>query len=164
MRNKLIGAALAGAFIFAACGGGGTTTGAGGGGETTAPPEVPSGDITYLATEFAFEGPDTIKAGETTFTLDNKGEQPHVLIMVELLDGKTIDDVNSYIKTTGVGGKPPKWAKEVKVEAFAKPGKTGASKPVELTPGTYAILCFIPDKETKKVHAELGMTKELTVE
>ena len=164
MKLKIVNASIAAALILVACGGGGSGgTDAGGGEETTAP-EVPSGDITYLATEFAFEGPDTIGAGETTFTLQNQGEQPHMIIMVELLQGKTIDDVHTYIKEHGIQGKPPKWAKEVKVEAFAKPGKTDTAKPVDLTAGTYALLCFVPDKEEKKTHAELGMAKQLTVE
>ena len=87
-----------------------------------------------------------------------------MLIMVELLEGKTIDDVATFIEEEGVEGKPPTWAKNVKMETFAKPGKSDTAKPVELTPGTYAMLCFIPDKESKKTHAELGMIKELTVE
>ena len=166
MKRRFIGAAIAGLLLLGACGGGGgTDTAQQDGGETTAPEEeVPSGEISYFATEFAFEGPDTIAAGETTFSLQNQGEQPHMLVMVELLDGKTIDDVNTYLEENGSEGRPPKWAKQIKVEAFAKPGKSGSAKPVELTAGTYALLCFVGDKETHKSHAELGMTKELTVE
>ena len=165
MKSKLIAAALGAAFVLAACGGGSPgPTAAGGGGEESTAPEVPSGNITVYGTEFAYEAPETIGAGETTFTLVNQGEQQHMIIMVELLDGKTLDDVNTYIEEQGVEGRPPKWAKEVKMEAIAKAGKEDTAKPVELTPGTYAMLCFIPDKESKKLHVELGMAKELTVE
>ena len=166
MYRRLLGAAIAGVLLLGACGGGGgdTDTAQEGAEETPVTEEVPSGEISYFGTEFAFEGPDTIGAGETTFTLDNKGEQPHMLVMVELLDGKTLDDVNTFLQEEGDGGPPPKWVKEVKVEAFAKPGKTASSKPVELTAGNYALLCFVGDKETKKSHAMLGMTKALTVE
>jgi len=163
MRNKLIAVVLAGAFALGACGGGGDTDGDGGDAAAT-PEALPSGEVTYFGTEFAFEGPETIAAGETTFTLQNQGEQQHMLIMVELLEGKTLEDVNTYIEENGVEGRPPKWAKEVRMEAVAKGGKSDTAKPVDLTPGTYAMLCFIPDKETKKLHALLGMTKELTVE
>jgi hypothetical protein len=166
MRKKLISVALAGAFIFGACGGGGTSGDAGGSGDEAAatPEEVPSGDITFYGTEFAFEGPETIGAGETTFTLVNQGKQPHMLVMVELLEGKTIDDVNTFLEEEGADSKPPSWVKEIKVEAFAKPGKEGTAKPVDLAAGSYAILCFVGDKETHKAHAQLRMTKALTVE
>ena len=165
MTYRLVAAAVAGVLLLGACGGGDPTTDAAQeGGDEPVTEEVPSGEVSYFGTEFAFEGPDTIGAGETTFTLDNTGEQLHMLVMVELLKGKTLDDVNTFIAEEGVGGKPPSWAKEVRMEAFAKPGKESSTKPVELTPGTYALLCFIGDKETKKSHAELGMTRELTVE
>jgi hypothetical protein len=164
MKQKLAAIALAGAFIFGACGGSGTTTDAGSAPEESTAPEVPSGDVTFYGTEFAFEGPETIGAGETTFTLVNQGKQPHMIILVELLEGKTIDDVNTYLKTAGPDAKPPKWVREVKLEAFAKPGQENTAKPVELTAGSYAMLCFVGDKESHKPHALLGMTKALTVE
>ena len=164
MNRRFIGAAFAGLLLLGACGGGGNTDTAQEGEENTPVEEAPSGEVSYFGTEFAFEGPETIGAGETIFTLDNTGEQPHMLVMVELLEGKTIDDVTTFIEEEGVEGKPPSWAKNVKMEAFAKPGKSDTAKPVELTAGNYAMLCFIGDKETKKSHAELGMVKGLTVE
>ncbi|HYI45136.1 MAG TPA: hypothetical protein VE174_06700 [Actinomycetota bacterium] len=164
MKRRLIAVVLVGAFALGACGGGGDTETPDAGDAAATPEEIPSGDVSYFGTEFAFEGPATIGAGETTFTLDNTGEQPHMLLMVELLEGKTLDDVNTYIEEHGTEGRPPKWAKQVKLQIFAKPGKTGTDKPVNLTAGNYAMLCFIPDKETKKTHAELGMASELTVE
>ena len=166
MKKELISVVLAGVVALGACGGGDADTsndaGAGGGEET--PTEIPGGDVTYFGTEFAFEGPETIAAGETTMTLDNQGKQPHVLVLFELLEGKTIDDVTTYLEEEGLQGPPPKWVREVKIEAFAKPGKSKASKPADLTAGAYAMICFIPDKESKKPHALLGMVKEITVE
>ena len=96
MQRKLIAAVIAGLLLLGACGGGDAeVTEDAGADDAPATEEVPSGDVSYFGTEFAFEGPDTIGAGETTFTLDNTGQQPHMLVMVELLQGKTIDDVNT---------------------------------------------------------------------
>ena len=119
---------------------------------------------TIVATDFAFDAPDSVPAGKVEFQLENAGKQPHVAIFVELLKGKTVDDVVNYIEENGLRGRPPSWARLVrKAEGFAKPGNTTTFSGT-FTPGTYAMLCPVPDKETKKAHAELGMTAGLTVE
>lgn len=122
-----------------------------------------SGPPTIVATEFAFELPDTLPAGETTFQFENAGKQRHIAVWVELLEGKTLTDVNNFIAESGVSGRPPSWVRPVRAEGFAKPGET-TEFTGKFTPGTYAALCFIRDKESKKTHAELGMTAEVTFE
>jgi hypothetical protein len=116
---------------------------------------------TYVGTEFAFEGPDTLPAGATTLELDNQGEQVHELAVAQLLDGKTIDDVNALLKK-GVPSKPPKWVKSMEGTG-AGPGESGTVD-LDLEPGDYVFLCFVPDKESKKPHVALGMIKAVTVE
>lgn len=120
-----------------------------------------SGPVTIVATEFAFEGPDTLPAGKVTIEMENQGKQPHELVMGELLDGKTIDDVNALL-AKGDPGKPPKWFKTTGGTG-AKPGGTGKLN-ADLTAGNYVFLCFVPDKESKKPHALLGMIKDVMVE
>jgi hypothetical protein len=120
-----------------------------------------SGEATYVATEFAFEGPDTLPAGEVTVAMDNQGKQMHELAMGELLDGKTMDDVHALLKK-GMPKKPPAWFRDVSGTG-AKPGEVGEMD-VELTPGSYIMLCFVPDKASKTPHVMLGMMKEVTVE
>ena len=116
---------------------------------------------TYVATEFAFEGPDVLPAGDVTLTIDNQGKQMHELALGELLQGKTLDDVHALLKK-GLPKKPPTWFKEVGGTG-AKPGETGALD-AELAPGSYIMLCFVPDKASKEAHVMLGMMKEVTVE
>lgn len=119
---------------------------------------------TIVASDFAFEAPDVLPAGKTTFQFENVGKQNHIAVFVELLEGKTLDDVNAFIAEEGVGGRPPSWVRQVpKANGFAKPGKTTEFK-AEFTPGDYAMLCFIRDKESKKIHAQLGMTAAITFE
>lgn len=119
------------------------------------------GEATYVATEFAFEGPDVLPAGDVTLTMDNQGKQMHELALGELLQGKTMDDVHALLKK-GLPKKPPTWFKEVGGTG-AKPGETGALD-AELTPGSYIMLCFVPDQASKEAHVMLGMMKEVTVE
>jgi hypothetical protein len=126
--------------------------------------EEETGPPTIVASEFAYEAPDTLPAEETTFKFENVGKQKHIAIFVELLEGKTLEDVNTFIAEEGIGGRPPSWVRLIrKAQGFAKPGETTEFKG-EFTPGDYAILCFIRDKETKKSHAELGMTAAITFE
>ena len=120
-----------------------------------------SAEATYVATEFAFEGPDVLSSGDVTVTMDNKGKQMHELALGELLQGKTMADVHALLKK-GLPKKPPKWFRDVGGTG-AKPGSTG-SLDAELTPGNYIMLCFVPDKASKKPHVMLGMMKEVTVE
>ena len=119
------------------------------------------GGATYLATEFAFEGPDVLPAGDVTLTMDNQGKQMHELALGELLDGKTMGDVLALLKE-GLPKKPPKWFRDAGGTG-AQPGETGTID-AELTPGSYIMLCFVPDKASKKPHVMLGMMKEVTVE
>jgi len=119
------------------------------------------GGATYVATEFAFEGPDVLPAGDVTLTMDNQGKQMHELALGELLEGKSMDDVHALLRK-GVPKKPPTWFREVGGTGAA-PGETGTMD-AELTPGTYIMLCFVPDKASKKPHVMLGMMKEVTVE
>jgi hypothetical protein len=118
-------------------------------------------DATYVATEFAFEGPDSLPAGEVTLTMDNQGKQMHELALGELLQGKTMDDVHALLRK-GQPKKPPKWFRTVSGTGAA-PGETGTFD-AELTPGAYIMICFVPDEAKKKPHAMLGMMKEVTVE
>jgi uncharacterized cupredoxin-like copper-binding protein len=120
-----------------------------------------SGEATYVASEFAFEGPDVLPAGEVTMAMDNQGKQMHELALGELLEGKTMEDVHALLKK-GMPKKPPTWFREVSGTG-AKPGEVGEME-VELTPGNYIMLCFVPDKDSKTPHVMLGMMKEVTVQ
>ena len=166
-RGLLVAALLAAlALLVAACGSdsGNETEAAAGdeaGNSDVEPASAETGEVTYVATEFAFEGPDVIPAGETTLVLENEGEQAHEMAVTELLDGKTIADVEALFEK-GMPNKPPKWARDVGGTG-AKSGGSGSLE-ADLTPGTYVFLCFVPDHESKQPHVMLGMLKEVTVE
>jgi hypothetical protein len=123
-----------------------------------------TGPPTITADDFSYQLPESLPAGKTTFKFENVGKQKHIAVFVELLKGKTLDDVNAFIAANGVGGKTPSWVRPMrKPTGFAKPGDTTKFSG-EFTPGDYAVLCFIHDPKSKKSHAELGMTAALTFE
>jgi uncharacterized cupredoxin-like copper-binding protein len=114
--------------------------------------------IPVTAVDYAFEGiPDTVPAGPASFELTNEGEAAHEMAMFKLGEGVQLADLlaaeeePSEEDAQEVGG------------TFAPPGEGGAFLNAEdLTPGTYAVVCFIPGPEGKP-HYELGMQTTFTV-
>jgi uncharacterized cupredoxin-like copper-binding protein len=136
--------------------------------------EEPVADVTATMRDFGFVAPTEVEAGHQQWQVVNEGPQPHELVVRRLDDGVTYDQLVSQSVaiapaspaaghdhgatqgpitslTTAVGG----------VQAVA-PGDA-AWLSIDLEPGTYVIICHVPDPETGKEHAELGMIQELTV-
>lgn len=124
-------------------------------GETT-----PAHEATFTAREYTFEGPSTLPAGLTEISLVNEGEEPHHMQLVHLEDGHTPDEFMSALKDGGM----PSWATEVGGPNTGTPGVAPeTSAYVDLEPGTYVVMCVIPDADGVP-HVQHGMTKTLTVE
>lgn len=126
-----------------------------------------TGTIAVQADDYEFIGiPEELPAGETTFTLDNVGEEFHELVLFKLNTDKSVQEILEL---------PEKQAEKLVQPVggtFAKPGEQ-AKKPVtgELEPGRYAALCFVSvgtTPENKKAqgppHFTKGMVAEFTVE
>jgi hypothetical protein len=96
--------------------------------------------VTVTAHDFAFEAPAEIPAGLTTFRLVNAGPSIHHLQLIKLDDGKTADD---YVAALKAGGPPPRWASLAGGPNPPEPGSS-TSATVELEPGSYAMICFVP--------------------
>jgi uncharacterized cupredoxin-like copper-binding protein len=126
--------------------------------ETAAVSPPSSQVVAFTAREHRFEGPDQLRAGQTTIRLRNKGKEPHQLQFLKLEDGKTAADLAAALKS---GGTVPSWAKHL-----GGPNGVGAGKVSEATlylePGSYVIICSIPGKRHQS-HAALGMQKALQV-
>jgi uncharacterized cupredoxin-like copper-binding protein len=111
-------------------------------------------------TEFAFDVPDTVE-GKATVQVENTGTQAHEMAIYKLADGKTIDDMKTFFSGPPTG--PPPFTSAGGVSALA-PG-TEITVDVDLKPGSYALICFLPDSSgSGKAHFELGMLKQVKVE
>jgi uncharacterized cupredoxin-like copper-binding protein len=120
-------------------------------------PAAPSADTEVTLKDFSFAMPSTLKAGDHTLKVTNKGPQPHEMTLVKLAPGKTMQDAMAYSGE----GEPP----------FTDAGGMGALAPntsawvkLHLDPGTYIAVCFVPDPASGKAHAEMGMMNQFTVE
>ena len=117
---------------------------------------APSHEVTITAKEYGFLAPDTVPAGITTIRLLNRGMELHHVELIRLDAGKTMKD---FFAALQAGGPPPAWAHMVGGPNAPVPGGESAAS-LDLAPGRYALVCFIPSADGKP-HVMKGMAKEL---
>lgn len=119
------------------------------------PAPAPPGTVTISMVDFAFTGPAEWPSGKNLLHASNDGTQDHLFILRRLNDGVTLkqwlDAERPGRLSTGLGGL----------------GRVGSGRsayfPVTLAPGTYVLVCLIPDRESGRPHSELGMFREVHV-
>jgi hypothetical protein len=117
-------------------------------------------DLVVRMVDFGYVIPAEVRAGPQTWEVVNDGPQPHELALLKILDGYAFDDVMAYFQNGGEGGPPP----AIPVGG-AQAMANGRSNFVELdlTPGQYIALCFVPDPATGQSHLALGMVTTFVV-
>lgn len=140
--------------------------------------------VEVTARDYAFDGPDEIPSGWTTFRLKNEGKEHHFLLLNRLPDGKTFEEYVAEVALPFdsvwhelrkgaidkaeagalLGQLLPGWFASVKQmggPGLVAPGGV-AQTSVKLEPGTYVMECYVktPDGE---FHGMLGMARALTV-
>ncbi len=114
--------------------------------------------IPVTGVDYGFEGiPAEVPAGAVSFEFTNEGEAAHEMAVFKLGEGVDLDELLSRDE------EPSDEEAQDVTGTFAPPGQGGAFANAEdLTPGTYAVVCFIPGPEGK-AHYELGMKTTFTV-
>jgi hypothetical protein len=119
-----------------------------------------SSEGSVATSEFAFDIAPEFD-GNGTFTIDNTGaEQVHEAVFYELTDGATVDDAVAALTADPPAGPPP--IVPAGGVALVSPG-TSTTFDLALAPGSYAVLCFIPDVETGAPHLALGMATQVDI-
>jgi hypothetical protein len=121
--------------------------------------ELPSAPATIEAKEYSFTA-SGLKAGKNTILFENTGKEPHFAAAVAFAEGATLDDVKKFFETEK--GKPP--LDESK--SFDTPVVDGGRSQLvelDLAPGKYALICFIPDRAGGPPHVAKGMISETEV-
>lgn len=119
----------------------------------------PVADMTIKLIDFAFAPSAPMTAGHHIVKVVNMGTQPHELEIIKLGEGKTMDDLGHWGMTfegplpgTSLGGAAP-----------MAPGQV-EYVPLDLTPGNYAMLCFVPDPtKDNMLHLAEGMALPFTI-
>ncbi|MCE7939567.1 hypothetical protein DCC79_03490 [bacterium] len=123
---------------------------------------APAADVTLDLADYSFEMSGTLAAGEQTIKVVNQGPQLHEAIVMRLADGVTAADfVEAMSQQPPPSGPPP-----VTAAGGMGPLSLGASGFVtlDLEPGRYMFICFVPDAADGAPHAVKGMVKEITVQ
>jgi uncharacterized cupredoxin-like copper-binding protein len=124
--------------------------------------QFPTTANTVTAHDFTFDGtPASLPAGQATITFKNAGSQSHEMSLVKLNPGVTLDQLKTALSSSAPPSGPPPFTSEGGMGGIA-PGATGQTT-VNLSAGSYALICNIPDPATGKPHVALGMLSGFTV-
>lgn len=119
---------------------------------------APVSDITVKMSDYAWDVAPVITSGKHMLRIENVATQSHEMLIVKLDAGKVPLDLAKWAEKQV--GPPP---------ATPMGGITGMAPgavvfvPIDLAPGEYGLLCFLPDAKDGKMHTEHGMMKQFTV-
>lgn len=138
-------------------------------GEMPAKLVEPTSNATVTYEDFAIDlTAGELRGGNNIIRIDNTGAQPHFLDLLKGPDGMTKDQVKGAVEaemtgTPVAGGLNPETDLVPVAGASAQSAGTTTWVTFNLEPGTYAALCFFPDKKTGMPHAAMGMYNVFTV-
>jgi hypothetical protein len=120
--------------------------------------------VEVTAVDYAFEGvPESVPAGTVAFKLTNDSEagEEHEMVVFARAEGET----RSFEELLALPEEESESAVIFGGAAFAPPGAESATL-IDLTPGEWAMVCFIPvgGAEDGAPHFTQGMITEFTVE
>lgn len=120
--------------------------------------EMPKADITVTLKDYGFAFSKPLTAGKHEVLIVNEAEQPHEIVIAQLGPGKTAGELAAWLeKQAG----PPPGKPYGGTVALAK-GESNII-PLDVAPGDYALICFVPDAGDGKPHIAHGMLQQITV-
>jgi hypothetical protein len=118
----------------------------------------PTPDMTIALADYSFAPSVPVTAGRHVIRVDNNGTQWHELVFLKLDAGKTLEDIMKWEQKPE--GPPP--ASPVDGVSPLSPGETNTVT-VNLTPGEYVFICFLPDVKDGRPHLAHGMVQQISV-
>jgi hypothetical protein len=119
---------------------------------------APDADITLVLADYDFRFSTPLSAGKHVIDVRTEAPQAHEVLLVQLAPGKSLNDIMEWVAKPN--GPPP--GKPIGGTVGIAPGKANLLE-VDLQPGEYALICFIPDHKDGKPHFMHGMMKQITV-
>lgn len=119
---------------------------------------LPKVDASITMQDYGWTFSAPLKAGKQTLKLTTAPGQPHELVMLKLVPGKTAKEAAIWAEKPE--GPPPfTWAMGVSPMTAGTPNYWT----VDLSAGTYALVCFIPDAKDGRPHLLHGMLQQIEV-
>ncbi|MBI3603886.1 MAG: hypothetical protein HY205_05510 [Nitrospirae bacterium] len=113
----------------------------------------PAADVILTARDFSFAMDRVLKAGPQTVRLRNEGRQAHEVVFVHLTPGASVED---FLDAFMPGSPNNQAGLPLGGLVGIDPGRDGFFL-VDLKPGRYGLLCFLPDPVTRAPHFANGM-------
>lgn len=122
-------------------------------------PDEPTPDVTIVMDDYSFALKGPLTAGHRTIRFDNRAAQSHEAVLGRLEGNHTVAEAVAWLNAGQLGPAP------VTAIGGASGLATGQHMFItaDVTPGRYALLCFIPDAKDGKPHSSHGMVKEIEV-
>jgi uncharacterized cupredoxin-like copper-binding protein len=121
---------------------------------------LPVATDTVHLKDYGFQSARPISAGSHSILVVNDGPQVHEMVLLKLMPGKTVKNFGDWATTGGMKGPPP--AMPIGGAGLMEPGGSSLVS-VDLTPGEYGYICFVPDSKDGKLHLMHGMLAQFTV-
>lgn len=119
---------------------------------------LPPPDLTITLRDFAFELSDSLRAGPQDVEVTVAQGQPHEVVFLRLNAGKTLADIAAWAGT---------YEGPIPATAFGGTTAIGAGQRerirLNLVPGNYLLVCFVPDMKDGKPHVAHGMVHQFTI-
>jgi uncharacterized cupredoxin-like copper-binding protein len=122
------------------------------------PPALAAEPVLFAAYDYGYSGPESVPAGVSTVEILNQGQDLHHAQLIRLARGKTAGDFQQALKTDP---RIPDWALLLGGPNAVVPSER-ARAIVNLEPGNYLVVCWIPDKDNTP-HVALGMARPFKV-
>ena len=119
----------------------------------------PTADINVTLSDYKFDFSAPLTSGKHTLKIQTAAGQPHEFTMFQLMPGKTPADLVKFFDG-GMKGAPP----GMPIGGVAGMANGNAAYfTVDLKPGDYALVCFLPDGKDGKPHYSHGMTQVIKI-
>jgi uncharacterized cupredoxin-like copper-binding protein len=116
--------------------------------------------VNFDAVDYSYTLPDTLAAGQVTLVMRNTGRETHHAQLLKLNTGVTLDQFTAALQA----GEGPALAlvSQAGGPGALDPGPGTEEVTLDLQPGTYLVVCFIPGPDGIP-HIAKGMLKPLQV-